>query len=71
MPIDEQTAFDVSSPYPVTHIQSVHAGRSYRGAFGLKVYVGYLFNQDSPRRTERQLNQKIVAAVKRVAHGSK
>jgi GDPmannose 4,6-dehydratase len=69
-PIDEQTPFDASSPYSLARIHSVYAGRYYRNAFGLKVYVGYFFNHDSPLRTERHVNQKIASAVKRIASGS-
>ena len=70
LPIDEQTPFDAPSPYSVARIQSVYAARYYRMAFGLKVYVGYFFNHDSPFRTEQHVNQKIVKAVKRIAAGS-
>jgi GDPmannose 4,6-dehydratase len=70
LPIDEQTPFDASSPYSIARIQSVYAARYYRKAFGLKVYVGYLFNHDSPLRTEQHVNQKIVKAVKGIAEGS-
>jgi GDPmannose 4,6-dehydratase len=68
-PIDETTPFAPLSPYAVSRIHSVYAGRYYR-ASGLKVYVGYFFNHDSPRRTERHVNQKIARAVKRIAAGS-
>ncbi|MBF0123248.1 MAG: GDP-mannose 4,6-dehydratase [Candidatus Omnitrophica bacterium] len=71
MPIDEGTSFEAGSPYAVARIQSVYAARYYRAAFGLKVYVGYLFNHDSPVRPEKHINQKVVAAVKRIAGGSK
>lgn len=70
LPIDERTAFDAGSPYAVARIQSVYAARYYRSAFGLNVYVGYFFNHDSPRRSERHVNQKITSAVKRIALGS-
>ncbi len=70
IPIDEQTPFEASSPYSVARIQSVYAGRYYRSAFGLKVYVGYFFNHDSPLRSEKHVNQKIVSSVKRIANGS-
>jgi GDPmannose 4,6-dehydratase len=70
-PIDEQTPFEASSPYSIARIQSVYAARYYRAAFGMAVYFGYLFNHDSPLRTERHVNQKVVSAVKRIAHGSK
>ncbi|AFV24573.1 NAD-dependent epimerase/dehydratase [Methanolobus psychrophilus R15] len=70
VPIDEQTPFEANSAYSVARIQSVYAGRYYRSAFGLQVYVGYFFNHDSPLRSERHVNQKIVSAVKRIANGS-
>ncbi len=65
-PIDEQTPFEVSSPYSVARIQSVYAGRYFRQKFGLKVYVGYFFNHDSPLRSEKHINQKIVQFVKNI-----
>ena len=71
LPIHEETPFEARSPYSVARIQSVYAARYYRFAFGLKVYVGYLFNHDSPLRAEKHINQKVIAAVKRIAGGSK
>lgn len=68
--IDEKTPFEASSPYSVARIQSVYAGRYYRSAFGLRVYFGYFFNHDSPLRSEKYVNQKIVSSVKRIANGS-
>lgn len=70
LPIDEQTVFAAQSPYAVSRIQSVYAARYYRQAYNLKVYVGYFFNHDSVLRTEQYVNQKIVAAVNRIAKGS-
>jgi GDPmannose 4,6-dehydratase len=69
-PINEQTPFDASSAYSVSRIQSIYAGRYYREKFGLKVYMGYFFNHDSPLRTEKHVNQKIVRAVQRIDKGS-
>lgn len=69
-PIDEKTAFEAKSPYAVARIQSVHAARYYHSAFGSKVYVGYLFNHDSPLRGQNHINQKVVAAVRRMSGGS-
>ena len=68
--ISEQTPFEASSPYSIARIQSTYAGRYYRDTFGMNVYVGYLFNHDSPLRTERHVNQKIVSAVNRIKNGS-
>jgi GDPmannose 4,6-dehydratase len=69
-PIDEQTPFEAGSPYSVARIQSVYAARYYRNAFGLKIYIGYFFNHDSPLRNEQHVNQKIAKAVQRIAKGS-
>lgn len=68
-PIDEQTPFAPLSPYSVSRIQSVYAGRYYR-SLSLKVYVGYFFNHDSPLRTEKHVNQKIALAAKSIAAGN-
>ncbi len=68
-PISESDPFEGRDAYSVSRIQSVYTARYYR-ELGLKVYVGYFFNHDSPLRTERHVNQKIVAAVKRIANGS-
>jgi len=69
-PIDEQTPFDAGSAYSVSRIHSVYAGRYYREKFGLRVYIGYFFNHDSPLRTEKHVNQKIVRTVQRINKGS-
>ena len=71
LPINEQTGFEASSAYAVSRIQSVYAARYYRKAFGLRIYVGYFFNHDSPHRTEKHVNQKIAKAAQRIAQGSK
>ena len=68
-PIKETDLFEARDPYSVSRIHSVYAARYYR-RLGLKVYVGYFFNHDSPRRTERHMAKKISAAVKRIAAGS-
>lgn len=70
LPIDEKTPFSASSAYAVSRVHSVFAGRYYR-LLGLKVYIGYFFNHDSPLRTERHINQKIAQAAKLVAKGEK
>lgn len=69
-PINESTPFEASSPYSVARIQSTYAARYYKDKFSMHVYVGYFFNHDSPLRSERHINQKIVSAVKRIVRGS-
>lgn len=69
--INESTPFAASSPYAFARIHATYAGRYFRDAFGLHVYNGFFFNHDSPLRNERHVNQKIAAAARRIAAGSK
>jgi GDP-D-mannose dehydratase len=68
-PIKETDEFEATSAYSVARIHSVYAARYYR-TLGLKVYVGYFFNHESPRRTERHVSKMISEAVKRIRNGS-
>jgi len=68
-PIKETDPFIASSAYGMSRNQSVIAARYYRG-LGIKSYVGYFFNHDSPLRSERHVSQKIIKAVKRISEGS-
>lgn len=68
-PIKEIDEFEARDAYSVSRIQSVFAARYYR-SLGIKAYVGYFFNHDSPRRTERHMAKKIAAAAKRIESGS-
>lgn len=68
-PIDEKTPFSGSSPYSVARIHSTYLGRYYREKFGMKIFTGFLFNHDSPRRSENHINQKIVKTIKRIKSG--
>ena len=69
LPIKETDPFEASSAYSVARIHSVYAARYYR-TLGLKIYVGYFFNHESPRRTERNVSKWIAEAVKRIHNGS-
>jgi GDPmannose 4,6-dehydratase len=66
--ISEDTDFKASSPYSVARIHSVYAARYYR-SLGIKVYIGYLFNHESPYRALNCVSQKVVHAVKKIALG--
>ena len=69
LPIKETDPFNARDAYSVSRIQSVYAARYFR-MLGVKVYVGYFFNHDSPRRSERHMAQKIAATAVRIANGS-
>jgi len=69
IPINEHTPFEASSPYSIARIQSNYAARYFRSK-GLKVYVGYFFNHESPLRTPRHVSRMITDAVIRINNGS-
>lgn len=68
-PINENTPFDVKSAYSVSRVDSVYSARYFRDVFGLKVYVGYFFNHDSPKRPVQHVSQLIVSGIKDIASG--
>lgn len=68
LPIDETTPFEARDGYSASRIASVYMARYYR-SLGLQVYVGYFFNHDSEKRTERHLTKKIAVAAKDIANG--
>ncbi len=70
LPIHETDPFDATSLYAVSRIHTVYAARYYR-SLGIRVYIGYFFNHDSPYRTARHINRKIIDTVQRIAAGSK
>jgi GDPmannose 4,6-dehydratase len=70
-PIDESTPFAGTSPYSLARIHSTYAGRYYRDSFGMKIFTGFLFNHDSPLRSESHINQKIVKTAQRIKAGEK
>jgi len=71
VPIDEETPFDYSTTYAISRTYSVNLARYYREKFGLKVYIGYFFNHDSPLRSEKHINQKVVRHLVMVKNGSR
>jgi GDPmannose 4,6-dehydratase len=68
-PIKETDPFVANDAYSISRIQSVYAARYFR-SLGVKTYVGYFFNHDSPLRTERHVTKMISEAAKRIEAGS-
>ena len=71
IPADEDTPFRPRSPYAVAKAAAFWQVANYRDAYGLYACSGILFNHESPLRAERFVTQKIVAAARRIAAGSK
>jgi GDPmannose 4,6-dehydratase len=67
-PINENTPFDSNSAYSCSRIDSVYTSRYFRNKFNLKVYIGYLFNHDSPLRTINHINQQIIVTAKKIKY---
>jgi GDPmannose 4,6-dehydratase len=67
-PISERDPFEASSAYSVARIHSVHAGRYFR-SLGIRVYVGYLFHHESPRRKLDHVSRIVASAAVRIAGG--
>ncbi len=69
VPQTEKTPFYPRSPYGCAKCFAFHFGRTYREAYGLRVYNGILFNHESPRRGEEFLSKKVVKAAVRIKRG--
>jgi len=69
-PINEETPFCATSAYSAERIYSVYIARYFRHTFNMKIYFGYLFNHDSPLRTENHINKLIVSTVNKIKNGS-
>ncbi|TXT30687.1 MAG: NAD-dependent epimerase/dehydratase [Chitinophagaceae bacterium] len=70
IPINENTQFESSSSYSAERIYSTYLARYYRQKFGLSIYIGFLFNHDSPLRGDNHINQLIVKTAVNIANGS-
>ena len=69
--ISEKTPFEASSCYSAERIYSVYLARYYREKFCLKIYIGYLFNHESPLRRAEHFSQKIIIKVLNLVSGQK
>ena len=70
-PASETTPFAPRSPYAVGKASAQWLVANYREAYSLYACTGILFNHESPLRSERFVTQKIIAAAKAIAAGTK
>jgi GDPmannose 4,6-dehydratase len=68
---NEETPFHPRSPYAVAKSASFWEVANYRDAYGLYACSGLLFNHESSLRPQRFVTQKVIAAVLRIAGGSR
>ena len=69
VPQTENTPFYPRSPYGVSKAAAYYMARCYREAHGMKIYCGFLFNHESPRRGEEFLSRKVCIAVAKIKNG--
>ena len=69
VPQTETTPFYPRSPYGVSKAAAYYMARCYREGYGVKIYCGFLFNHESPRRGEEFLSRKVCKAVAEIKYG--
>lgn len=69
-PQTEKTPFYPRSPYGVSKAAAYYMARVYRESYGMKIYSGILFNNESERRGQEFLSRKVCMAVAAIANGS-
>lgn len=70
LPIIETDEFFAASPYAAQRIYTTFLARYYR-TLGIQTYMGYFFHHDSPLRSDRHLNIKIVNTALNIKAGRK
>lgn len=68
-PQTETTPFYPRSPYGVSKAAAYYMARTYRESYGMKIYCGFLFNHESPRRGEEFLTRKVAMGVAAIKNG--
>lgn len=70
-PQRETTPFYPRSPYGISKVASHYVARTYREAYGMKIYSGILFNNESPRRGIEFLSRKVCRGVADIYKGKR
>ena len=69
MPQNELTRFHPRSVYGISKVAGYELTRNYRESYGLKAFIGILFNHESPRRGYEFVTRKISSTVARIKKG--
>lgn len=70
-PQKETTPFYPRSPYGISKVAAHYVARTYREAYGMKIYTGILFNNESPRRGVEFLSRKVCIGVAEIVKGKR
>lgn len=67
--VNEETPFSPATYYGMTKVLSAEMIRTFRKLYNLKGCTAFLFNHESPRRSERFVSRKISLGVARIKLG--
>lgn len=70
-PQTEGTKPNPRNPYGISKLAGWNYAKICREKYGIKIYVGIIYNNDSPRRPEEFLTRKVCKYVASVANGNK
>jgi len=68
-PQKETTPFYPRSPYGASKAAAFFLARLYRESYGMKIYSGILFNNESERRGQEFLSRKVCIEVAKISVG--
>lgn len=68
-PQTEDTPFAPRSPYGVAKLFAHHTTINYRESYGIHASTAIMFNNESPRRGEEFVTQKVARAAVRISRG--
>jgi GDPmannose 4,6-dehydratase len=69
VPQNENTPFIPRSSYGISKVAGYHLTRNYREAYGIKAWIGILYNHESPRRGYEYVTRKITSHVAKIKLG--
>lgn len=71
IPQNEKTPFYPRSPYGVSKAAAYYLARTFREGYNMKIYCGWLFNHESPRRGKEFVTRKICVGIADILSGKK
>lgn len=71
IPQNEKTPFYPRSPYGVSKAAAYYLARTFRESYNMKIYCGFLFNHESPRRGIEFVTRKICVGIADIISGKK
>jgi GDPmannose 4,6-dehydratase len=70
-PANEDTPFNLRSPYAFSKASSYWSSAVYRDTYNLKISTGFMFNHESDLRSDKFVTKKIINGAIQIANGKK